>query len=81
MTEADIATLRSIAADHERLAARTRALLGDLEGAQPANNLMPLAEACRIWGVSKDAGLKRARRGLGVKVAGRWFVRREVLGS
>lgn len=77
MTEAERAILLSIVADSERLAARARELLGDPEGAQPANDLVPLARAAQAWSISKEAALKRARRGLGVKVAGRWFVRRD----
>ena len=37
-------------------------------------DMVPLTVACRAWGISKDAGLKRARRGGGRKIAGRWHV-------
>ena len=53
----------------ERAAATLRAVLG-CETA----DMVPLAEACRAWGVSKETALKRARRGLGRKIAGRWHV-------
>lgn len=38
--------------------------------ARPGAAMIPLTQACRAWGVSKDAGLKQARRGLGRKIAG-----------
>lgn len=48
----------------------------------PDADMVPLAAACRSWGISKDAGLKRARRGGGRKIAGRWHVpARSVSGS
>lgn len=56
----------------EQAAKALRAVLGASERASP--ELVPLAVACRVWGVSKETGLKRAQRGLGRKIAGRWHV-------
>lgn len=42
-------------------------------------DMVPLAEACRAWGVTKDTALKRASRGLGRKVGGRWLVPAEAV--
>jgi hypothetical protein len=45
------------------------------DGASPVPaGMVPLAVACRAWNVSKDTGIKRARRGQGRKIAGRWHV-------
>lgn len=53
----------------------TQALRMALGAEAPAEvDMVPLAAACRAWGVSKDAGLKRVRRGIGRKIAGRWHV-------
>lgn len=62
----------------ERAAVALRAVLG-AETAEPAD-MVPLAVACRAWGVSKDTALKRARRGLGRKIAGRWHVPADAIG-
>ncbi|MFE1601602.1 hypothetical protein [Methylobacterium sp. ID0610] len=56
----------------ERAADALRAVLARRD-ASPAE-LVPLAEACRAWGCTKDAARKRARRGQGRKIAGRWHV-------
>ena len=57
-----------------RAAETLRAVLG--VQARPNSETVPLAVACRAWGISKEAGLKRLRRepGLGRKVSGRWRV-------
>ena len=56
----------------EQAAEALRAVLGASERASA--ELVPLAVACQVWGVSKETGLKRAQRGLGRKIAGRWHV-------
>lgn len=61
----------------ERAAQALRAVLG-APPSEPAE-MVPLSQACRVWGVSKDAALKRARRGLGRKIAGRWHVPTDAL--
>lgn len=61
----------------ERAAHALRVVLGAAPG-EPAD-MVPLSQACRAWGVSKEAALKRARRGLGRKIAGRWHVPAEAL--
>lgn len=58
----------------DRAAAALRAVL-----ANKPPEWVPLSVACAAWGVSKEAGLKRARRGAGRKVAGRWLVPRTAL--
>lgn len=64
----------------DRAAAALRAVLAAEEAAQaPAPDLVPLAHAVRAWGITKDAALKRARRGAGRKVDGRWYVPRAAL--
>ena len=62
----------------EQAAEALRAVLGVC--GRPSTELVPLAIACRAWGVSKETGLKRAQRGLGLKIAGRWHVPAESVG-
>lgn len=67
----------------ERAAEALRAVLAADAAPQPLaspHDLVPLAEACRVWKVSKDTALKRVRRRGGVKHLGRWFVRPEAIG-
>ncbi len=55
----------------EKAADALRAVLG---GRPLRRGHGPLVQACRAWGVSKDAALKRASRGLGRKIAGQRHV-------
>ena len=38
------------------------------------SDLIPLKRAAEKWRITESAALMRARRGTGVKVAGRWYV-------
>ena len=71
MTSDERAALQMALRATERAADALRAVLAT--PVEP-NDLMPLSEACRHWGLSKDAGRKKARRGAGRKIAGRWCV-------
>lgn len=63
----------------EQAAEALRAVLG--ASGRPSVEMVPLAVACQVWRVSKGTGLKRAQRGLGRKIAGRWHVPSETVTS
>ena len=72
MTPKERATCLAALEAAEQAAQALRAVLD--AHALTDGDMVPLADACRAWGVSKDTALKRARRGLGRKIAGRWHV-------
>lgn len=82
MTPSERVALLDALEANERAVRTIRAILqadaAPVPSTRPAD-LLPVATAAQMWGVSKDTARKRAARGAGEKHLGRWFIRPEAI--